>query len=77
MTETHSGKRKPDLVTIRTFTNELDANLAKSALEAAGIDCMIGRDDCGGMRPSLSMVQGIKLIVRSEDAERAAGVLAN
>jgi hypothetical protein len=72
----NSGETDPGLVTIRTFVDEFEANLAKSLLEAAGIDSMLGRDDCGGMRPSLTWAQGIKLVVRSDDAERAAAVLS-
>jgi hypothetical protein len=68
-------KKDPDLVEAGSFGNELEANLAKSTLEAAGIDCMLTRDDCGGMEPPLSMVQGIKLLVRAADSERAAAVL--
>jgi hypothetical protein len=64
------------LVTIRRFDDELEANLAKSALQAARIDCMMSRDDCGGMRPSLSVGSAIKLLVRSKDADRAKEVLA-
>jgi hypothetical protein len=75
MRNLHSGEAAPDLVTIRTLANEVEANLAKSRLQAAGIDSILTRDDCGGMRPSLTWVQGIKLVVRSGDAERAAAVL--
>jgi putative signal transducing protein len=74
MRNPHSGETGPDLVTIRTFVNEFEANLAKSALQAAGIDCMISRDDCGGMEPPLSMV---KLVVRADDAGRAVEVLGH
>jgi hypothetical protein len=70
------GGTEPDLVTIRTFDDELEANLAKSALQAARIDCMISRDDCGGMRPSLSVGSAIKLLVRADDADQANEVLA-
>ncbi len=77
MRNPHSGETEPDLVTIRTFVSEFEANLAKSALQAAGIDCMISRDDCGGMEPPLSMAQGFKLVVRADDADRAAEVLGN
>jgi hypothetical protein len=77
MSKPDFGKTKPDLVTIRTFVDELEANLARSRLQAAGIDSMLGRDDCGGMRPSLSWAQGIRLVVRSDDAERAAAVLSD
>ncbi len=64
----------PDLVVVRTFLNNFDAELAKSALEAAQIESMIRADDAGGMRPHLWM-GGIELVVRAEDAERANEVL--
>ena len=64
-----------DLVTVRSFVNEFEANLAKDALGAAGIECFINRDDCGGQEPSLSISQGVKVVVRSKDARRAEKVL--
>ena len=36
---------------------------------------MIARDDCGGQRPHLTLTSGVRLLVRAEDAERAAEVL--
>ena len=66
----------PDLVVVRTFLNNFDAELAKSALEAAQIESMIRADDAGGMRPHLWM-GGIELVVRAEDAERANEVLGS
>ena len=66
-----------EFITVHTFTNEPEAYLAKGALEAFGIDCMIMRDDCGGQRPHLALTNGLRLVVRAEDAERAAEVLAN
>ena len=77
MTKPDSEEAKPDLVTIRTFISEFEVIVAKSALEAAGIDCMISRDDCAGQRPSLSMANGIRLIVRFDDIKRAEEVLTN
>ena len=62
------------LVSVGTFLNHIEADLAKSALEAAGIDAMILSDDCGGVRPHLWM-GGIRLLVRDEDAQRALEIL--
>jgi Putative prokaryotic signal transducing protein len=73
MANPSSHEMKPDLVTIRTFSNEFEALVAQSVLETAGIDCMISADDCAGLRPYLT--QGIKLIVRSDEADRAKEVL--
>ncbi len=62
------------LVTVGTFLNHIEADLAKSALEAAGIESMILSDDCGGVRPHLWM-GGVKLLVRDDDAQRAIEIL--
>jgi hypothetical protein len=67
--------KESDLVTVRTFTNQPEACLAKGALEAFGIECMVARDDCGGQRPHLAFTGGLRLVVRAEDAQRAAEVL--
>jgi hypothetical protein len=75
MTSPESDTPEHDLTTVRTFTTELEANIAKAALEAFGIECMISRDDCGGQRPHLTMSGGIRLVTRSDDAERAEEVL--
>ena len=64
-----------DPVVIRTFINSIDAELAQSALEAAGIESMIRADDCGGTRPHLWM-GGVELLVRPEDATRAQEILS-
>jgi len=62
------------LVTVRTFLNRIEAELALSALEAAGIEAVMLRDDCGGVRPSLWLT-GVDLLVRPEDFRRATDVL--
>jgi hypothetical protein len=63
-----------DLIRIATYVNKFEAELGRSALEAAGIPALIQIDDCGGLRPHL-WTGGITLSVRSEDAARAAEVL--
>ena len=68
---------QPDLVTIRTFAREFEAQIAKSALEAFGIACITSHDDCGGQRPHLTLTGGIQLVVHSADAERAGEVLTS
>jgi Putative prokaryotic signal transducing protein len=63
-----------DLQVIRTFINNVDAELARGALEAAGINSMIRADDCGGTRPHLWM-GGVELLVRQHDVARAEEIL--
>ena len=65
----------PALVVVRTFLNRFEADLAKSALEAAEIESVVRPDDAGGMEPGLWVGNGIELLVRAQDAERAAEIL--
>jgi hypothetical protein len=63
-----------DLVVVATFIKSIDAELARGALEAAGIESLVRADDCGGTRPHL-WLGGIELLVRGEDADRAREIL--
>ena len=65
---------EPELVVVATFLNQIEADIARSALEAADIESMISADDAGGLRPALRM-SGIRLLVRAEDAKRASELL--
>jgi hypothetical protein len=76
MTNPGSSETEPELVTIRTFGYESEAMVAKSALQSAGIECVISADDCGGLRPALSLTQGLRLVVKVRDAIRANEILA-
>jgi hypothetical protein len=66
-----------DLVVVQTFADRIEAELAHSALEAAGIESMLRTDDVGGLRPHMALTNGVALLVRAEDAEAAAAVLAD
>jgi len=63
------------MVVIRTFLNNVEAELAKSALEAAEITSEIRADDCGGVRPHL-WISGVELLVDDADAAQAEEVLS-
>ena len=63
-----------ELVTVRTFLNHIEAELAQGALEAAGVESIISADDAGGLRPHLSLL-GVRLLVRAQDAEQAARII--
>lgn len=64
----------PDLVVVRTYVNNFEAEIDRTTLEAAGLPVMVRSDDCGGLRPHLWM-GGIQLLVRSEDVTRATELL--
>jgi hypothetical protein len=74
MAEEQKTSDQDRLVVVRTFLNRIDADLAQGALEAAGIDAMVGADDAEGNQPGLWM-GGVRLLVREEDAADAAEIL--
>jgi hypothetical protein len=64
------------LVVVDRYASQVEADLAKSALESAGIDAMIQADRAGGMRDHLAWSGlGFKVLVREEDAAEAHGAL--
>jgi hypothetical protein len=66
----------PKLVVVQSYGNRTVADLAKGALEDAGIQAMIQADSAGGMREHLAWAgAGFKILVREEDATVARDVL--
>jgi Putative prokaryotic signal transducing protein len=64
------------LVVVHSFATEMEAVIAKSALESAGIVASIQSDSAGGMRPHLGWsTGGYKIIVREEDEDAAREIL--
>jgi putative signal transducing protein len=63
-----------DLVVVRTYLNRFDAEIARTALEAAQIESMIDADGSSGTQPGL-WLGGVRLLVRADDAEQAAKIL--
>ena len=70
-----SEREHPQLVVVRTYPSHVEADLARTALEAAGIESMFGSDDQGGQSPGLAFTRGIALLVRSEDVKDAGEIL--
>ncbi|HEX3702729.1 MAG TPA: DUF2007 domain-containing protein [Vicinamibacterales bacterium] len=66
-----------ELLVVQMFADRIEAELAHSALEAAGIPSILRTDDMGGLRPHMALTNGVALLVRAEDAQAAAAVLAD
>jgi hypothetical protein len=65
-----------DLVVARAFNTRPEADLARSALDAAGIDAIVRADSGGDMRPALAWAgDGFEVIVREDDVEAAREIL--
>ena len=64
------------LVVVHTFGTQPEADLAKGALEAAGIESMIRADTVGGMRPHVAWAGvGFQVLVRQDDEPAARDIL--
>ena len=64
------------LVLVQTFASQQAADMARSALESAGIESMEEADSVGHMRDHLAWsTGGFKILVREEDAEAAKQAL--
>ena len=64
------------LIVVHSFGSRPEADMAVSALDAAGIDAMIQADTGGGMRPHLAWAGvGFQVLVREEDLSDARDIL--
>ena len=65
-----------NLVCVKTFADRLQADMARSLLEANGITASVSADDMGGMRPDLAFTSGgVKLFVLDDNADKALALL--
>ena len=69
-----SDDEPSELVRLRTYSNDADASLAKSVLEAAGIDSVVKSPNDFRMSRFFGY-EGTDVYVRAEDAEDANEVL--
>jgi Putative prokaryotic signal transducing protein len=67
----------PKLVVVKSYGNSVDAELAKGALENAGIQAMIKSDTVGHMREHIAWSgAGFEIVVREEDLAAAREALS-
>jgi hypothetical protein len=63
------------MVEVGIYATRSDAELAQSALAAAGVPSQLVADDAGGAYP-FDLTGGARLLVDEADIELAAGILA-
>jgi hypothetical protein len=63
------------MVRVGAYTTRSDAELAQTALVAAGIEAVVISDDAGGAYP-FDLSGGARVVVDPSDAERASAVLS-
>ena len=66
------------LVTLHTYSNNVDASIARDVLENAGISCMLTNETFSGIYPiGHTSLGGIQLLVFEKDEENARNILSN
>lgn len=65
-----------ELVTVRTFSNYISANILLAKLRNGGVECYLKDEHTVTMNPALTYAVGsIKLVVRKEDAPEVLSLL--
>ena len=64
-------------VSVATYFNEVEAELAQATLAAAGIESFLKFEDTGGMMPVLQQSEGVRLLVDEKDLEEARTLLTS
>lgn len=60
-----------EVVVLKTFNNEIEAEMAQQVLQEAGVTAFVIKDDAGGMEPQLQRTNGVRLLVNRADAQDA------
>ena len=64
-----------ETIVLTVFNTEMDARMAHVVLRDEGIAACVFKDDGGGMEPHLQRTNGVRLVVKRDDAERARQIL--
>jgi len=66
-----------DIVEIANYGTTFEAKAVAAHLKSEGIRASVVTDNAGGAIPSMSLLSaGVRLVVASDDAERASAILA-
>jgi len=68
---------RDNFVSIKSFSNEVDAQILQGKLKASGIKSFIVKDDCGGTDPLMQMLFGVELQVHQRDVPNARKIIGD
>ena len=64
-----------EVIVLKTYNNEIEAEMAQQVLQEAGVTAFVFKDDAGGMEPQLQRTNGVRLLVNRADAHDAQMML--
>ena len=64
-----------NIITVQTFANDFEAEIAKKKLKLNGIESFVSGDNVGGLRPQLSYTQGVRLKINEKNIDKAIKIL--
>jgi hypothetical protein len=64
-----------EIMVLRRYTDEFQARMDATILEANGVLAQVSADTAGGAVPSMALLMPVRLLVRAEDAALAAEIL--
>ena len=64
-----------DPTIVRTFADRGEAEIARSLLEAEGIDAAVPAEDRGGLTSPEEFLSGVQVVVEAGDVQRARDLL--
>jgi hypothetical protein len=64
-----------EIVVLRTYGDELSAQLDAAVLETNGVPAQVSADTAGGTYPSMALLEPVRLLVHAQDAALAAEIL--
>ncbi|HMG90824.1 MAG TPA: DUF2007 domain-containing protein [Chryseolinea sp.] len=69
---------RDDIIVFKRFDNVIEANIAKSKLDAYGVPCFLTEENMANLYPGASnmMNSNVRMHIFSHDAERARQVMA-
>jgi len=62
-------------IELGTYNSEIEAQITMGQLQEEGIYSKMKKDDVGGMFPNLNLTQGVKVLVRKSDIEKAKKII--
>ena len=62
-------------IELKTVYSEIEAQILMTLLNEENIECIIDKDDAGGMHPQLQAARGVKILIKEEDLEKTKKII--